>query len=48
MSKAEFYKELTEQAASLVEGEVDVIANMANISALVYHALNKYIFEVYF
>ena len=39
--KEEFYKDLVKQASALVEGEVDVIANMANISALVYNALNK-------
>ena len=42
-SISEFYKELTEAAASLVSGEVDVIANMANLSSLVFHALNKYV-----
>ncbi|SNS55510.1 GAF domain-containing protein [Rhodococcoides kyotonense] len=38
-TKAEQYEQLTQQAKALVEGESDRIANAANISALVYHAL---------
>lgn len=38
-SKAEQYAQLLEQARGLVQGEPDRIANAANLSALVYHAL---------
>ena len=38
-SKAEQYAQLVEQARALVAGERDRIANAANLSALVYHAL---------
>jgi len=38
-SKSEQYAELTQQARALVHGERDRIANAANLSALVYHAL---------
>jgi GAF domain-containing protein len=38
-SKDEFYRELRSQLAGLLEGESDPIANAANTSALVYHAL---------
>lgn len=41
--KKEFYKELVAEAGGVVAGETDAIANMANISSLVYHALNKYV-----
>jgi len=34
--KAEFYRELAGQAASLVEGETDAVANAANLSALLF------------
>ena len=37
--KAEQYAQLVEQARALVAGESDRIANAANLSALVYHAL---------
>jgi GAF domain-containing protein len=40
-SKAEQYAQLAEQAAALVAGERDRIANAANLSALVYHALPR-------
>ncbi|NKY35042.1 GAF domain-containing protein [Nocardia speluncae] len=33
------YRQLTEQAAALVAGEPDRIANAANLSALLYHSL---------
>lgn len=38
-SKPEQYAQLLEQARGLVHGERDRIANAANLSALVYHAL---------
>ena len=37
--KREQYAQLAEQAQALVQGERDRIANAANLSALVYHAL---------
>lgn len=36
---AERYRQLTEQATALLAGEPDRIANAANLSALIYHAL---------
>ncbi|GIX35939.1 MAG: diguanylate cyclase [Lysobacteraceae bacterium] len=38
-SKAEQYAQLLEQARALMHGERDRVANAANLSALVYHAL---------
>ncbi len=38
-SKPEQYSQLLEQARALLHGERDRIANAANLSALVYHAL---------
>src|ERR1039458_8485179 len=38
-SKQELYRELCSQLAALLEGESDQIANAANTSALLYHAL---------
>lgn len=38
-SKAEQYAALAAQARALLHGECDAIANAANLSALVYHAL---------
>lgn len=38
-SKPEQYAQLLDQARALVHGERDRIANAANLSALVYHAL---------
>jgi L-methionine (R)-S-oxide reductase len=38
-SKREQYAQLAEQAKALLAGERDRIANAANLSALVYHAL---------
>jgi len=38
-NKTEFYRELLAQAQSLVSDETDPIANMANISALLFDAL---------
>lgn len=37
----EFYPALIKQAHALVEGESDMIANMANIAALLYHSLDR-------
>jgi len=38
-TQAEQYEQLLQQATALVDGESDKIANAANLSALVYHAL---------
>jgi len=38
-SKPEQYTQLAEQARALLHGESDRIANAANLSALIYHAL---------
>jgi GAF domain-containing protein len=38
-TKAQLYKNLAEQLAGLVQGENDFIANAANFSSLIYHAL---------
>ncbi|OLQ69979.1 Free methionine-(R)-sulfoxide reductase [Photobacterium proteolyticum] len=38
-NKTAFYKRLTNQAVSLIEGESDLIANISNISALLYMEL---------
>ncbi|MEK6280252.1 MAG: GAF domain-containing protein [Acidobacteriota bacterium] len=38
-SKAELYSDLMSQLQSLLEGERDFIANAANFSSLLYHAL---------
>jgi GAF domain-containing protein len=40
-SKAQQYVQLAEQARALLQGEHDRIANAANLSALVYHALPR-------
>ncbi|KNE63457.1 hypothetical protein AMAG_08582 [Allomyces macrogynus ATCC 38327] len=37
--KSEFYADLAQQAAALIEGERNWVTNTANVSALVYHAL---------
>ncbi|HCA75160.1 MAG TPA: GAF domain-containing protein, partial [Alteromonas sp.] len=34
------YPQLIEQAKSLIAGEADLIANLANLSALIYHNLD--------
>lgn len=39
VDKASFYRELTQQAISLIDGEHDTIANLANLSALLKSAL---------
>jgi GAF domain-containing protein len=38
-NKVDFYRELAEQAASLVQGEPDQIANAANLSALLFEQM---------
>jgi L-methionine (R)-S-oxide reductase len=38
-SKTEQYEQLLPQARAMLEGESDKIANAANLSALIYHAL---------
>lgn len=38
-SKPEQYAQLIAQARALIQGEVDRVANAANLAALVYHAL---------
>ncbi|NMM39378.1 GAF domain-containing protein [Pseudoalteromonas arctica] len=40
MQKQEFYQSLVKQAESLVTGEPNIIANMANISALLFTSLD--------
>lgn len=40
MNKANFYQELQAQISALIADEQDVIANMANISALLFDALD--------
>ena len=37
--ETELYQELAEQARALLEGETDLIANAANLAALIYHSL---------
>jgi GAF domain-containing protein len=39
MEKAAFYQQLNEQVAAIIAGETDLIANMANISAVLFDAL---------
>ncbi|MFS1705000.1 GAF domain-containing protein [Aestuariibacter sp. GS-14] len=41
MSSSTFYSQLIAQARSLVDGEHDMIANMANISALLYNQMDN-------
>ena len=42
MSKqAEFYQELLGQTKALISSESDIIANMANISALLFERLDE-------
>jgi GAF domain-containing protein len=40
VKKIEFYQELSSQVSSLIHDETDLIANMANISALLYSRLD--------
>ncbi|GHE90762.1 GAF domain-containing protein [Thalassotalea profundi] len=39
MNKSEFYQQLIAQAEVLIAGEKDIIANMANLSALLFESL---------
>ena len=39
MSKSELYDQLASQLSSLLAGERDLIANAANLSALIFHSL---------
>lgn len=38
-NKADLYRTMLEQAKALTEGEKDITANLANISALIFHTL---------
>src|SRR6266852_7048212 len=38
-SKSELYRDLAEQLAGLLASETDLIANAANMAALIYHGL---------
>lgn len=40
MEKVEFYQSLNEQVAAIISSETDVIANMANVSAILFDALD--------
>lgn len=40
LSKEEFYQSLVPQIKALIEGETDLIANMANVSAVLKEAMN--------
>lgn len=40
-NKTEFYRDLSAQAKALISDEIDPIANMANISALLFDALSE-------
>ena len=40
MDKAAFYEQLNQQVAAIISGESDLIANMANISAVLFEALD--------
>lgn len=39
MDKSAFYQQLHQQVAAIIDGERDLIANMANISALLFESL---------
>jgi GAF domain-containing protein len=39
VSKPDLYRELAEQLGALLVGEMDLIANAANMAALIYHGL---------
>ncbi|WDE09786.1 GAF domain-containing protein [Thalassomonas haliotis] len=41
MNKADFYQTLNAQVSAIIAGETDSIANMANISALLFDALDE-------
>jgi L-methionine (R)-S-oxide reductase len=40
-NKTDFYQELLGQTKALISGESDIIANMANVSALLYEYLDE-------
>jgi len=40
MTKSEFYQELLQQIEAIIAGETDKIANMANVSAVLFEALD--------
>ena len=40
-NKQQHYSELTQQIEAIVAGESDFVANMANISAILYWALDE-------
>lgn len=40
-TKKEFYEELLFQAQGLLSGERDLIANLANVSGLLYHSMDE-------
>jgi len=39
MSKVEFYQQISQQVSAIISDEADIIANMANISAILFDAL---------
>jgi len=39
--KSRLYDELARQLAALIDGERDLVANCANMAALIYHGLSK-------
>ena len=39
--KSRLYDELAQQLAALIDGERDLVANCANMAALIYHGLSK-------
>jgi GAF domain-containing protein len=41
MNKNNFYRTLSEQISAIIDGEKDIIANMANISALLFNSLDN-------
>jgi GAF domain-containing protein len=41
MNKNNFYRTLSEQISAIINGEKDLIANMANISALLFDSLDN-------
>jgi GAF domain-containing protein len=40
MEKSAFYQDLNKQVAAVINGESDLIANMANVSAILFEALD--------
>jgi len=41
MNKSDFYRTLSDQVLAIIDGENDIIANMANISALLFNSLDS-------